>query len=223
MADCWNWSTTTPATATRVPGGRSPRCTSTSATGWGRTRTAYVFGFSAGAAFTPNLIGNYNDLFSAAGIHSGLEWDDAETATGGTWAMATGGPDPCDQAYDAYQHMGNLGIRSTVPTTVVQGTDDSSVEPPNGKQAVIQAATTDYYVNGGGIDYSLDQADHTSGWDGKRYDRYEFTDGSGNDNADLWRIDGLGHDWVGGWSGECYTDPDAPEATKHIFDFFGAW
>jgi hypothetical protein len=33
----------------------------------------------------------------------------------------------------------------------------------------------------------------------------------------------MGHDWAGGSSSRIYTDPDAPEATKHMFDFFANW
>lgn len=186
--------------------------------------SGYIFGFSAGAAFTPNLIVNYADRFDAAGIHSGVEYDAAETATGGTYVMSNGGPDPYDQAWAAYQKMQDYGITSRVPTCVFQGTDDSTVEPPNGEQSAIQAATTCYYANGGGVDYSLSQADTSSGWEGgKSYTRHQFKDNYGRTNVDFWKVDGLGHDWSGGASSGYYTDPNAPGATQHMFEFFSNW
>ncbi|MHB9286142.1 alpha/beta hydrolase family esterase [Halobacteriales archaeon Cl-PHB] len=221
-ADCWNWY-------------YDYNCDRYSGSGWEianmyeNERDAigtdpdrgYVFGFSAGAAFTPNLIANYPDLYAAAGIHSGCEFDAADSSWGGTMAMAYGGPDPQDQGYYAYDQMRDNGVVDTVPTITFQGKDDSTVEPPNGKQCAAQAATTCDYVDGG-IDRTLSEAAHSSGWDGKSYDRYEFT-GNGRTYSELWRVDGLGHDWSGGSSSRYYTDPDAPEATNHMFDFFSNW
>lgn len=183
----------------------------------------YILGFSAGAAYVPNLIANYPDLYDAAGIHSGCEFDAADTSSGAYYVMENGGPDPHDQGWYAYDTMRDLGLTQFVPTMVFQGKDDTTVEPPNGKQCAIQAATTDYYVAGGGVDVTLDQASHTRGCDGKCYDRYQFTDDSGRVHADLFRVDGLGHDWAGGDPDRVYADPYAPEATDLMFEFFGRW
>ncbi len=222
-ADCWNWY-------------YDSNCDRGSGSGddlhdlWAHEQSnlnagdGYILGFSAGAYFASSLIPNYADDFEAAAVHSGGEYDAADSSWSATSTMASGGPNPYDQAQAAYNQMQGYGITDTIPTIVFQGTADYTVEPPNGKQAAIQAATTDYYVTGGGVDYSLNQADHSTGSSaGHTYDRYQFTDGSGNVHADLFRVDDLGHDWAGGASSRYYTDSDAPEATDYIFDFFGDW
>jgi poly(hydroxyalkanoate) depolymerase family esterase len=224
VADCWNWY-------------YDYNCDRYSGAGWDIAQIfaheraqlnadpdrGYILGFSAGAAFTPNLLVNYPDLYAAAGIHSGVEYDAAETASGAIAVLEYGGPDPHVQGRAAYEKMQALGRVSTVPTITFQGTADTTVEPPNGTQCAIQAATTDSYVQDGGVDTTLSMADHDSGWNGKRYDRYQFTDGSEDVHSELWRVDDLGHAWAGGDASRYYTEPDAPEATKQMFDFFTNW
>jgi len=179
----------------------------------------YILGFSAGAAMAPDLAAHYPDLYDACGIHSGCEYDAADSSWGANSVMASGGPDPQDQGWAAYDAMTDDGFEETVPTVVFQGTDDTTVEPPNGRQCAEQGATLNYYVTGGG-DYALSQADKTSDWDGKSYDKYTFKDNDGNVSAEFYNVDGLEHDWSGGSSSRYYTDPDAPEATNLMFDFF---
>ena len=190
------------------------------------TSRIYVAGFSAGAAMVPNLLASYADVYAAGGVHSGLEYDAANTATGATYAMSYGGPNPYGQGEEAYQVMESYGIESRVPTIAVHGTADSTVEPVNGDQVRTQAVETNDIASNGADDESVDTDpesrtyDSTGGYD-YRVDRYE--DGAGNTVVEYWLVGGMGHDWAGGATGQEYTAPDAPDASEAIWSFFDRW
>ena len=190
------------------------------------TSRIYVAGFSAGAAMVPNLLASYADIYAAGGVHSGLEYDAAETATGATYAMSYGGPNPYDQGEQAYRAMDDYGITDRVPTIVFHGTDDSTVEPVNGDQVRTQAVETNDLASDGADDGNVDtdpdsrRYDSTGGYD-YRVDQY--TDETGAVNVEYWLVGGMGHDWSGGTAGVAYTAPDAPDASEAIWSFFQRW
>jgi len=182
----------------------------------------YVAGFSAGAGMVPNLLVSYADVFAAGGIHSGLEYDAADTATGGTYAMTWGGPDPYYKAEDAYEAMVDYGITGRVPTVVFHGTSDFTVNDVNGDQARTQAVETNDLVAGGGVvttDPDDRVYDSTGGYD---YRRDRYTDAQGRVNVEYWLVDGMGHEWSGGDAGS-FAAPDAPEASTAMWEFFERW
>lgn len=223
FADCWNWYYDYNCDRGSGSGYELYNILTNVEDELGANGKRYVGGFSAGAAFTPNLIVNYADIYDAACIHSGTEYDAAETATGGTGALNYGGPDPYDQAAAARDQMESYGILGRTPTIVFQGTADGVVDEVNGDQAAKQAAATCYYGAGGGVDYTFDMADTTTGSSGKSYTRHQFRDANGKTNVDYWNVDGLEHDWSGGSASRIYADPDAPEATYHMLEFFEQW
>ncbi|WP_440990625.1 extracellular catalytic domain type 1 short-chain-length polyhydroxyalkanoate depolymerase [Haloarchaeobius baliensis] len=186
----------------------------------------YVAGFSAGAAMVSNLLVAYPDVYAAGGVHSGLEYDAAETGTGATWAMTYGGPDPEYQGEDAYEAMVDNGVVGTVPTVVVHGTDDYTVDPVNGEQAALQAIhTSDLARDGdddGGVDTTPDETTtgSTGGYD---WERNRFHDPDGATVVEHWAVEDMGHDWAGGAAGESYTAPDAPDASAAVWSFCSNW
>ncbi|USZ68069.1 PHB depolymerase family esterase [Halorussus salilacus] len=183
----------------------------------------YVAGLSAGGAMVPNLLAEYADVYAAGGVHSGLEYDAADTATGGTSAMTYGGPDPQAKGEDAYEAMEDYGITRPVPTIVFHGTDDTTVYPVNGHQAAEQATqTNDLALDGdddGNVDYDADEVAERSSED-YDYTTYEYHDEDGDSLVEKWLVEGMDHAWSGGASGGEYTAPGGPDASRIVWDFF---
>ncbi|MEZ3116872.1 PHB depolymerase family esterase [Halobaculum sp. MBLA0147] len=184
----------------------------------------YLAGFSAGAAMVPNLLASYADVYAAGGVHSGLEYDAAETATGATGVMAFGGPNPYDQGEQAYRSMVDDEIVDRVPTVVVHGTDDDTVDVVNGDQVRTQAVETNDLVDGAD-DESVNTEPDDRVYDsegGYDYRRDRYTDSRGRVNVEYWLVEGMGHEWAGGDTGE-YVAPDAPSASDALWSFFERW
>ncbi|MFH5799310.1 alpha/beta hydrolase family esterase [Haladaptatus sp. CMAA 1911] len=182
----------------------------------------YVAGLSAGAAMVPNLLAEYADIYAAGGIHSGLEYDAADTATGGTAAMSYGGPDPYEKGIDAYDAMKSYGTTSDLPTIVLHGTADTTVYPINGEQAKIQAIQTNDLAPDGANDGDVDTtADSTYSGQGPSldYSVAEYHDESGDSLVEYWQVDGMDHAWSGGASGGEFTAPGGPDASRIIWEF----
>ncbi len=183
----------------------------------------YVAGLSAGAAMVPNLLAEYPDVYAAGGVHSGLEYDAAESTSGGTMAMTQGGPDPQQQGTEAYQSMEANGVTDTIPTIVFHGTSDYTVYPKNGHQAAEQATQTNDLAEDGADDDSTDYtADVTTTGQSESfsYTVSEYQDGGGVTVVEKWMIDSMGHAWSGGASGGSYTAPGGPDASQIIWNFF---
>ncbi|WP_132060625.1 extracellular catalytic domain type 1 short-chain-length polyhydroxyalkanoate depolymerase [Halorussus amylolyticus] len=223
-AMCWNWfydaNTTRGNGEAEVIAGMTDETVETEGLDPERV---YVAGLSAGGAMVSNLLAEYADVYAAGGVHSGLEYDAADTATGGTAAMTYGGPDPQAKGEDAYDAMEEYGITSTVPTVVFHGTDDTTAYPVNGEQAAEQATqTNDLAINGtddGTVDYTADSV--TEG-ESESYDYTvsEYHDGNGDTVVEKWLVEGMDHAWSGGASGGSYTAPGGPDASRIMWEFF---
>ncbi|WP_135825712.1 extracellular catalytic domain type 1 short-chain-length polyhydroxyalkanoate depolymerase [Halorussus ruber] len=223
-AQCWNWyydsNTTRGEGEAAVIAGMTQE--TLDAEGLDPERV-YIAGLSAGAAMVPNMLAEYADIYAAGGIHSGLEYDAAETATGGTTAMTYGGPDPQDQGTQAYNAMEYYGITSNLPTMVIHGTDDTTVYPINGHQAAEQATQTNDLAtddaDDDGTDYTADAV--TDGSSASyAYTTYDYHDENGETIVKKLMVDGMGHAWSGGVSGGEYTAPGGPDASQLLWNFF---
>lgn len=181
----------------------------------------YVAGLSAGGAMSVIMGATYPDVFRAVGVHSGLEYDAADSATAAVMAMQYGGPDPNLQGYKAYLEMG--GYKRRVPVIVFHGTNDTTVYPINGHQVLSQWAQTNDYVDDGADNQSVDDtADHTvrGSANGRSYTQYVYVDNNGKVLLEKWIVDGLGHAWSGGSTNGSYTDPKGPDASRVMWEFF---
>ncbi|WP_246045695.1 extracellular catalytic domain type 1 short-chain-length polyhydroxyalkanoate depolymerase [Halorussus ruber] len=185
----------------------------------------YAAGFSAGAAFVPNLVAEYADVFAAGGVHSGLAYDIAETESDGSTAMTdcSHGPSPEELGQHAYDRMESFGITTPVPTVAFHGTSDYTVYPCNGDEVAEQAVvTTDLALDGaddGSPDYA--DADTTTGSGSSlSYTKYEYADDAGTAWVEHYEVDSMGHAWSGGASGGSYTAPGGPDASQIMWDFF---
>jgi poly(hydroxyalkanoate) depolymerase family esterase len=181
----------------------------------------YVAGLSAGAAMTVILGATYPDLFTAIGVHSGLEYAAATNGADALLAMTSGGPNPMTQGQLAYQAMG-LYAR-VVPTVVFHGTYDYIVNPVNGDEVIRQWMETDYLASGKRYNASFhlptsQQFKSVPG--GYSYSVWTWSDSNGNAIQEYWSVYGMGHAWSGGSPNEMFSDPLGPDASLAMYTFF---
>lgn len=182
----------------------------------------YVAGFSAGAAMAVILGATYPDVFQAIGVHSGLEYKAATSTFNAFSAMSSGGPSPQTQGNAAYNAMGSRA--RVVPVMVFHGTSDFTVATVNGNQVLSQwAQTNDRASDGVDQDDIDDTAELSQGGQvpgGRSYTRSVYEDSVGNVVMEKYLVDSMGHNWSGGVLGGTYTDPDGPNASQILVDFF---
>ena len=157
----------------------------------------------------------YPDVFAAIGVHSGLEYAAATDETSALTASASGGPSPTTQGDAAYATMGSH--ERSVPVIVFHGDSDQVVNVTNGTQVVSQWTQTDTRANatvGAGVAT-------TGSAGGKTFTHTTYENGSsGKSLLESYIVHGLGHAWSGGSTAGSFTDPDAPDATSIIWQFF---
>lgn len=184
----------------------------------------YVAGLSAGGAMVPNLVVEYADVFSGAGIHSGLQYDAAEDQISGVTAMTQcSQKEPQEAGTRAYDRMEEFGITTELPTIVFHGTDDATVVPCNGEQATEQATQTNDLAHNGSDDDAIDaEADETySDCSAPKCATVsEYHDPTDRSLIEHWSVNGMGHAWSGGAPSGSYTDPDGPDASREMWAFF---
>ncbi|MEM8933076.1 MAG: PHB depolymerase family esterase [Acidobacteriota bacterium] len=181
-----------------------------------------VAGFSAGAAMAVILGATYPDVFVAIGVHSGLEYKAATSASSAFSAMFSGGPPAGPQGDAAYAAMGSRA--RVVPTMVIHGTSDFTVVTANGDLVLSQWAQTNDRASDGSDNNDIDDTAETvesgqvSG--GRSFTRSLYEDGAGSVVMEKVMVDSMGHAWSGGVLGGTYTDPDGPNASQMLADFF---
>lgn len=182
----------------------------------------YVAGFSAGAAMAVILGATYPDVFAAIGVHSGLEYKAATSLTSAFPAMFSGGPPADSQGDLAYAAMGSRA--RVVPVMVFHGTSDFTVATVNGDLVLSQwAQTNDLASDGVDQDDIDDVAERTEGGQvsgGRTFVRSFYEDTNGTVVMEKILVDGMGHNWSGGPLGGTFTDPNGPDASRLLIDFF---
>ena len=222
-SQCWNWF----LTAHQSRGSGEPASIAGVVTHVKSQYTVdnakvYLAGFSAGGGMAAIMGATYPDVFSAIGIHSGLEYKAATSQNAAFTAMSSGGPDPGTQGNAAYTAMGSFA--RTVRTMVFHGTSDFTVAVVNGNQALSQWAQTNDRASDGADNNNIDDtADLTQGGQvsgGRTYTRYVYEDAADNVVMEKYLVDSMGHNWSGGVLGGTYTDPNGPSASRLMADFF---
>ncbi len=159
----------------------------------------YVAGLSAGGAVAVIVAHAYPELFSAAGVHSGLASGAASDTASALAAMRQGGSaNPSRSA-------------APVPTIVFHGDQDRTVSPVNAQQVLSQA-------RGGAQLESTSRQGSASG--GRTYTITTEADASGTPILEHWVLHGVGHAWSGGSDAGSYTDPHGPDASREMMRFF---
>jgi poly(hydroxyalkanoate) depolymerase family esterase len=185
-------------------------------------RRVYVAGLSAGGAMTAILASCYADLFAAAAIHSGVEYEAATAPWNALSALSEGGKTPPDTAgRDAYKCSGSK--RRPMPVAVFQGEADTRVRPINADQIVRQFAHMNDLADDGRDNGSVKALPTVSNWEtvpgGHRYLVRDYRY-NGEVLIREYRIEGMGHAWSGGDEAQPYNDKAGPDATGLIWEFF---
>jgi poly(3-hydroxybutyrate) depolymerase len=138
------------------------------------------------------LAATYPDLFTAAGIHSGLAYGAAHDLSSAYAAMRDGPP------------ANGKAAGGTVPLIVFQGDRDSTVAPANAAALLSpwSGSVPPEVVSG-------------PGWT-----RRVYRDGDGHPAAEWWSVHRLGHAWSGGSPEGSFTKPAGPDASAELVRFF---
>ncbi|WP_238381059.1 alpha/beta hydrolase family esterase [Alkalilacustris brevis] len=163
----------------------------------------FVAGLSAGGAMAVILADLYPEVFSAAGIHSGLARGSAHDVVSAMSTMRSGAASTGSiPAVDARA----LPVRRII----FQGAADRTVHPSNAGMIVAAAV---------GDDVVPTRTDNRSAG-GREYARSEYAGADGTTLVEFWMIDGAGHAWSGGRPAGSYTDRKGPDASTHMLRFF---
>lgn len=161
-------------------------------------KRVFVAGLSAGGAMADVLASTHPDVFSAAGIHSGLPHGAA-----------------CDVMSAFAAMKGNAKAtaqcHSPIRKIIFHGTADTTVHPSNGK-AVFDLAGS---AQGKPAEFQTDAVIN-----GNRVTRSLVGHGNAPALAEHWLIHGGGHAWSGGDRGGSYTDETGPDASREMVRFF---
>jgi poly(hydroxyalkanoate) depolymerase family esterase len=185
------------------------------------TDRVYVVGISAGGAMTTIMGATYPDLYSAIGVHSGLEFKAADNSWAARAAQTDGGPDPDKQGYLAF-----LSAREearVLPIIVFHGAKDEEVDAINAHQTLSQwAQTNDYSYDGSNNDSITDEAADAfreQTLESYDYVRHVYENPEGEVIMEKWVVEEMGHAWAGGDPGDSYIDPEGPDASEEIICF----
>ncbi|HUX73248.1 MAG TPA: PHB depolymerase family esterase [Steroidobacteraceae bacterium] len=179
-------------------------------------RRVYVAGMSAGGAMACILAVRHSRLFAACAIHSGLMYGAADSPLQALAAMQSGAP--AASIARALRFDGEAGESEVmVPTLVIHGDRDSTVNPLNADRIIAQmraraesldpcagalSASAERRIDGGGRSYR--QQDYMQ--QGRLVLRKVL-------------VEGLGHAWSGGDGRHEFNDADGPDASRLIVDF----
>ncbi|KQP60855.1 extracellular catalytic domain type 1 short-chain-length polyhydroxyalkanoate depolymerase [Methylobacterium sp. Leaf112] len=163
-------------------------------------RHVFIAGLSAGGAAAANVAHAYPELFAAVGIHSGLAAGCARDVSAALTVMRLGPVAAADC----------IAPVTPMPTIVVHGESDGTVNPLNGEQALTQAGIA-------GLTPEVTEAVSPGGLP---YIRTRYADAAGHVSVESWLVRGLGHAWSGGTMAGSYTDPRGPDASRAMLNFF---
>ena len=166
----------------------------------------FVAGLSAGGAMAAVMGATYPDLYAAVGVHSGLPYRSAADLPSAFAAM--------------HGNAGPLGLRSRrsgsaandspqIRTIVFHGDADHIVHPSNAA-SIVRTAEDDESIERTKSRNTAVRA-HT---------RTVTRDKTGKVVVEQWLIHGGGHAWSGGSPDGTYTDPQGPDASNEMLQFF---
>lgn len=166
-------------------------------------RRIYVTGVSAGGVMANIMAVAYPDLYAAASILAGCEYD--------CDILQLQSPQVSGQK--AIAEMGSR--RRAVPILIFQGSADRVVPPSTAERIVGQWATV------AGIDEVADQVVHGQVPGGRSYTHTLHRAAAGGPSLiESYLIDGAGHAYPGGCPCSLYGDPSGPDASNLSWDFF---
>jgi len=177
----------------------------------------YVAGLSAGGAMAIIMGTAYPDLYAAVGIHSGLPYASAQDLSSAMAAMQNGA-DAGNLSSALPADLASARARlEAVPVIVFHGDRDTTVNPRNSHQIMIQSTgLTD--------DMIVEEASRSTIEQGRVPNGHAYTrtvhHHEGEAIAEQWLVHGAGHAWSGGNRAGSFTDGKGPSATREMMRFF---
>jgi poly(hydroxyalkanoate) depolymerase family esterase len=182
------------------------------------TARVYVAGFSAGGAMGAVLCATHGeDLFAACAIHSGVMFHAATTPMQALQVMSRGAGTSLNEITQRIASQRLPGSR-LVPTLIIQGADDQTVNPVNAVQIAEQMRLLTQRLHPNS-DPPIIRDERWIESGGRRYRQQDTTLG----RMVLIRsivIDGLGHGWSGGDAQHMFFDAAGPDASRLVLEFF---
>jgi poly(hydroxyalkanoate) depolymerase family esterase len=179
-------------------------------------RRVYVVGMSAGGAMACVLAVRHSQLFAACAIHSGVMFGAAASPGQALAAMRSG---PSAAAIDTARRL----IRErrdpavTVPTLVIHGDRDTTVNPVNADRIIEQLQARAEFIDptAGALSASGERSTESGGRTCRQHDYTQ----QGRIVLRKVVVEELGHAWSGGDIRYEFNDAAGPDASRLILDF----
>lgn len=182
----------------------------------------FVGGISAGGAMSNIMAVSYPDLYAAAMVYAGCQYQGGATCLGAQGTLSE------EQAGDvANTAMGDYA--RVVPIIAIVGDLDQEAPAANTEQVVQQHLANNDLVDDGenndSVDTSPSETETGEKPGGHTWSIDTYRDDSACVHVQRWLINGMAHAWSnGGNSGtardELFTDAAGPDVTTPIVDFF---
>ncbi len=176
----------------------------------------YVAGMSAGGAMACLLAVRHSRLFAACAIHSGLMYGAANSPAQALAAMRSGqSPASIDKSRRLVRET---HASTSVPTLVIHGDRDTTVNPVNADQIIEQLKLQDEDLGDPGAGLQLTSEERRVESGGRPYRQQDWTQ-QGRLVLRKIMVEGLGHAWSGGDMRYDFNDANGPDASRFILDF----
>jgi poly(hydroxyalkanoate) depolymerase family esterase len=168
----------------------------------------YVAGMSAGGAMASALAHRHSDLFAACAVHSGLKYGAAASSSAAMAAMRHGAP------ASAGETPRNGAF---VPTLVIHGDRDKTVNPVNAEQ-IIEQARLAAAGNGSSLPPLVELPARRIAGAGRAHVLHDY-ERAGRVLLRRIAVEDLDHAWSGGDDRHPFNDSRGPDASQLIWDF----
>jgi len=182
----------------------------------------YVGGISAGGAMANIMAVTYPDLYAAALIYAGCQYQGGASCLGAQGTLT-------DEQAGAAANAAMADRARVMPVLAVVGSLDAEAPPANTEQVVQQHLANDDLVDDGennaSVATSPSETESVEPPGGHAYTIDTYRDAAGCVLAQRWLIDGMAHAWSRGESDgsardELFTDPAGPDVTAAAVAFF---
>jgi poly(hydroxyalkanoate) depolymerase family esterase len=175
----------------------------------------YLVGMSAGGAMACVLAARHSRLFAACATHSGVMYGAAHSPLQALAAMRSGpSAASIEESRRMMREAGEAAVM--VPTLVIHGDHDTTVNPANAQQIIEQLKFRAEYLDpaAGAL---VASAELSIGGD-RSYRQQDYTR-QGSMVLRKILVEGLAHAWSGGDNRHEFNDAEGPAASRLILDF----